>query len=1606
MVAILDAYVKGTHVWLGDGEGGWVGAQLLAKQVWPSENRAQFEIEDDTGMRHRLVLSISDLSKNDVNILPPLRNPPHLESTDDLTRLAYLNEPSILHTIQTRYAEGNIYTYSGIVLIAVNPFEHVKLYESDMVHAYSGGKREDLPPHLFAIAEDAYRCMIREDKNQTIIVSGESGAGKTVSAKYIMRYFATAENHGKARSIQKISIKAERDSSGMTKVEEQILATNPIMEAFGNAKTTRNDNSSRFGKFIEIQFDKDANIIGAKIKTYLLERSRLVYQPEFERNYHVFYQLCAGATPDEKEIFHLSTYNHFYYLNQGGVGTISGVDDAYEFQVTRHALSTIGISLELQHSIFQLLAALLHVGNIQIGGRGEASVSEDDSHLIHAAQLLGVDAGEFRRWIVRRQIATRSERIVTNLQPAQAMVVRDSVVKYVYAHVFEWLVLVVNESLAEHHRRGGDRAKSFIGVLDIYGFEHFKKNSFEQLCINYANEKLQQEFNQRVLRLEQEEYIRENIDWTMIEYSDNEPCLEMIEGKLGILSLLDEESRMPSGSDHSLCMKLYQQFNLPSHARYFQKPRFSGNAFTISHYAYDVTYDAEGFLEKNRDTLPEEHLAMLQATKFEFLREVLSKTISSTSPTDSSSKRASIALKKPTLSSIFKASLIGLMDAIRATNVHYVRCVKPNEQKSAWNFNPVMVLDQLRACGVLETVRISCAGYPVRWTFEEFTDRFYMFLPPEQRSRDMQESLSRILDATGLRKDGQYQLGSTKIFFRSHQIAMLEGRRVELLNSKATIIQKNVLAFLARRRFVLMRELALRLQCVARRRSAQKRLVLVKINFAATTIQRIWRGYTAWKRYTGIRRATIQLQAAARRWIQRRHYSIMRRVRAAIIIQTAYRAWAARRNYARTQGRLIEPAAQKQTSQRVCRTNEGVLSAQRYREASERRRRRLQSDQLDIQRMMVNSNGRLESRVRSWIDKCERVERAYRATEEAYNIASPRSSRSDFAHYNNRRPDTPDSISSVDTSASLLDMALGAHDEELVRLTVELQRKERELARLQQLLPPHQDLSTRPRSLVNGDGTVEGMMRLRKDITRLKAELSISGYRRRHARASDLASARPSVPTLSSPNSELTGFSHCQARKSASNNKQQLSRRHTVVHPIHKVGELITPSLSLVTHTSVRRASISSIPINAVLLSPASTGRHDPAFLALKYWIRDGFAQLRDDILNLVRTPYCISASSESSNLPQLLFPVHVIAKCVTRLWLLGYEEYAQMLLNDTTVAIKEECLRKRGKEAILVNVYWLRNVLELHSLAGSSQTPMFPAAKRELRRLVTRVYSILVIALKRWLQPYVIPAVVESQSFIHIDKGRSTGAITNSSNTKSSQATMDDFLESLEWMWQMIRKFFLDAVARQLCDEILGLVGVCTFNDVIKREGFCSWKRAMQIQTNIQRLVAWCRSHGIGTAAGHLEHVTQAAKMLQLKMVTLDDIKIISDVCWALSPAQIFRLAVNYHAEDYEKPVGREILEALKARVLPGDAVLLPAVSAECLVVPFEVPEMTTHLSHEAESEEEEVEVIMKGLRNVGKLFFLWRMIRPQKEDHAVTRTGWNGNISVEVNGEKKLGR
>ncbi|KAJ6664112.1 hypothetical protein lerEdw1_008327 [Lerista edwardsae] len=848
---------KYARIWIPDSEVVWKSAELL-KDYKPGDKVLHLRLEEGKDLEYSL-----DPKKKE---LPPLRNPDILVGENDLTALSYLHEPAVLHNLKVRFIDSKlIYTYCGIVLVAINPYEQLPIYGEDIINAYSGQNMGDMDPHIFAVAEEAYKQMARDERNQSIIVSGESGAGKTVSAKYAMRYFATVSG-----------------SASEANVEEKVLASNPIMESIGNAKTTRNDNSSRFGKYIEIGFDKRYRITGANMRTYLLEKSRVVFQAEEERNYHIFYQLCASASLPEFKTLRLGNANYFHYTKQGGSPVIDGIDDAKEMLNTRRACTLLGIVDSCQMGIFQILAAILHLGNVGFTARDADSCTIPAKHepLNIFCNLMGVEYEQMAHWLCHRKLATATETYIKPISKLQAINARDALAKHIYANLFNWIVDHVNKALHSTMKQ-----HSFIGVLDIYGFETFEINSFEQFCINYANEKLQQQFNMHVFKLEQEEYMREQIPWTLIDFYDNQPCINLIEAKLGILDLLDEECKMPKGSDNSWAQKLYNTHL--NKTALFEKPRLSNKAFIIQHFADKF---------KMLPALFQDEKAISPTSATPSGRTPLSRA--PVKPAKSKMGQASKEHKK-TVGHQFRNSLQLLMETLNATTPHYVRCIKPNDFKFPFMFDEKRTVQQLRACGVLETIRISAAGFPSRWTYQEFFSRYRVLMKQKDVLNDRKQTCKNVLEKLILDKD-KYQFGKTKIFFRAGQVAYLEKIRADKLRAACIRIQKTIRGWLMRKKYLRMRKAAITIQRYVRGYQARCLATFLRRTRAATIIQKFQRMYVVRKRYRRTRATTVVLQSYLRGYIARKKYQKMLREHKAIIIQKWVRGWLARLRYHRT----------------------------------------------------------------------------------------------------------------------------------------------------------------------------------------------------------------------------------------------------------------------------------------------------------------------------------------------------------------------------------------------------------------------------------------------------------------------------------------------------------------------------------------------------------------------------------------------------------------------------------------------------------------------------------------------------------------------------------
>lgn len=814
-------------------------------QSWfklPNGNWDLVKILSTTGTESVVSLTDGKVLKVKAESLIPA-NPDILDGVDDLMQLSYLNEPSVLYDLEYRYNQDIIYTKAGPVLVAINPFKKVDLYGNDYIDAY---KRKTVDsPHVYAITDTAIREMIRDEVNQSIIISGESGAGKTETAKIAMQYLAAL--------------------GGGSGIEYEILKTNPILEAFGNAKTLRNDNSSRFGKLIEIHFSETGKISGANIQTFLLEKSRVVQCTEGERSYHIFYQLCSGASPTLKEKLNLRRAEEYKYLSQSSCFSISRVNDAEEFRVVMEALDVVHISKEDQHSVFAMLAAVLWLGNVSfsvIDNENHVEAVEDEG-LQTVAKLIECEIEELKLALSTRKMRVGNDSIVQKLTLSQAIDTRDALAKSIYACLFEWLVEQINKSLSVGKRRTGRS----ISILDIYGFESFDRNSFEQFCINYANERLQQHFNRHLFKLEQEEYIQDGIDWAKVDFDDNQDCLSLFEKKpLGLLSLLDEESTFPNGTDLTFANKLKQHLGPNSS---FRGER--GKGFTVYHYAGEVTYDTTGFLEKNRDLLHLDSIQLLSSCSCHlpqiFASNMLTQSEKSIGGTlhksgGAESQKLSVARK-------FKGQLFQLMLRLENTTPHFIRCIKPNNVQSPRLYEQGLVLQQLRCCGVLEVVRISRAGFPTRMSHQKFARRYGFLLQENIASQDPLSVSVAILHQFNILPE-MYQVGYTKLFFRTGQIGVLEDTRNRTLHGILSV-QSCYRGHLARRHLKELKRGISVLQSFARGEKARKEYaILMQRHRAAISIQKCVKARIASKRLKKVCDASLTIQSVIRGWLVRR----------------------------------------------------------------------------------------------------------------------------------------------------------------------------------------------------------------------------------------------------------------------------------------------------------------------------------------------------------------------------------------------------------------------------------------------------------------------------------------------------------------------------------------------------------------------------------------------------------------------------------------------------------------------------------------------------------------------------------------------------------------
>ncbi|XP_011688564.1 PREDICTED: unconventional myosin-IXb-like isoform X2 [Wasmannia auropunctata] len=844
----------------------------------------------------------------------------------DLCQLPDLNEQTLLDNLRARFLAGNIYTYVGSILIALNPFKFYPIYNPKYVKLYQNRRLgPDIPPHIFAIADAAYHCMLKEKKNQCIVISGESGSGKTESTNFLLHHLTALSQKGS-------------HGSG---VEQTILSAGPVLEAFGNAKTAHNNNSSRFGKFIQVNYKENGMVHGAVVQKYLLEKSRIVSQGRNERNYHVFYYLLAGANEQEKQLLHLESCDRYNYLNKSGCYGLENVDERHEFSRLKQSMEMVGFTAEKQRRLFAVLSAVLLLGNVEFYPRksyhhhDEAVGVKNPEVVALISELLRVKQETLLAALTAKRARASGETLVINYRLPEAIAARDAMAKCLYGALFDWIVLQVNHALLSKKDTLRDHQGNSIGVLDIFGFEDFKTcNSFEQLCINYANEQLQHYFNQHVFQYEQREYRKQGIRWTDIGYSDNSGCLNLIEGKPnGLLCLLDDQCNFPGATNETLL----QKFNtVHKENQFYEAPQRREAAFVVRHYAGAVKYQAANMREKNLDLMrPDGVVGVLKNSSLAFVRELVgadpvavfrwailraffrahfafqeagrahrhgrvdgNKTVQNRYRTPNENlirKNKSFrprergkkglknlqtvktlagrtqsygtgpgkARKQPmTVSAQFQQSLHSLMDTLNQANPFFIRCIKSNANKVSSEFDEETVQRQLRYTGMLETVRIRQAGFNVRLTYEEFIQLYRMLLPKGLLSS--QSDVRDFLLTLNLNRDN-YQLGTTKVFLRESEKIKLDIELHQQIITSITTIQKWFRACLERRKFLRLKNAIVQIQSFWRMVSAQRLAQVLRARTeAALHIQTAWRMYKQHSWFKKLKLCVVTFQAYVR----------------------------------------------------------------------------------------------------------------------------------------------------------------------------------------------------------------------------------------------------------------------------------------------------------------------------------------------------------------------------------------------------------------------------------------------------------------------------------------------------------------------------------------------------------------------------------------------------------------------------------------------------------------------------------------------------------------------------------------------------------------------
>ncbi|XP_034685365.1 myosin-6-like isoform X2 [Vitis riparia] len=1446
--------VVGSHVWVEDPEIAWIDGEVV------EVNGEEIKIICTSGKT--IVANASDVYPKDTEA------PPH--GIDDMTKLAYLHEPGVLQNLRCRYDINEIYTYTGSILIAVNPFQRLPhLYDNHVMEQYKGAVFGELSPHPFAVADSAYRLMINDGVSQSILVSGESGAGKTESTKMLMQYLAYMGGRAAAE--------------GRT-VEQQVLESNPVLEAFGNAKTVRNNNSSRFGKFVEIQFDQRGRISGAAIRTYLLERSRVCQVSDPERNYHCFYMLCA-APPEDVEKYKLGDPRTFHYLNQSNCYELDGVNDSKEYLATRRAMNVVGISSVEQDAIFRVVAAVLHLGNIEFAKGQEIDSSEpkDDKsrfHLGMAAELFMCDEKSLEDSLCKRVIVTRDETITKWLDPDSAAVSRDALAKIVYSRLFDWIVDKINNSIGQD-----PDSKVLIGVLDIYGFESFKTNSFEQFCINLTNEKLQQHFNQHVFKMEQEEYTKEEIDWSYIDYVDNQDILDLIEKKPGgIIALLDEACMFPRSTHETFSQKLYQTFK--SHKR-FSKPKLSPTDFTIYHYAGDVTYQTEHFLDKNKDYVVAEHQSLLSASRCSFVADLFP-------PLPEESSKTS---KFSSIGSQFKQQLQSLLETLSATEPHYVRCVKPNNLLKPSIFENNNVLQQLRCGGVLEAIRISCAGFPTRRTFVEFIARFGILAPDVLKgSCDEVTTSKRILEKVDLKG---YQIGKTKVFLRAGQMAELDARRNEVLGRSASIIQRKVRSYLSRKSFVLLRQSAIQIQASCRVQVACHRYEKMRKEAACRTIQKDLRMYLARKAYNRFCSSAVSIQTGMRVMGACNELRFRKQTKAAIIIQSRCRGYLAHLHYLRIKKAAISTqcawrgkvARRELRKLKIAAKETGALQAAKtmLEKQVEELTCQLQLEKrmrADIEEAKTQENAKLQNALQEMQVQFQETkemlikerENAKKADEKVPIIQEvPTIDHEMMNKLTVENEKLKDLVSSLEKkidetqrkyeetnkiSEERLKQALDA-ESKIIQLKTDMQRLEEKLS----------DMETE-------DQILRQQVSLHSPVGKMSEHLAIASEPHLENGHHGTEEKKTSEPESATPVKKFGTESDNKLRKS------QIERQHESVD-------------SLIKCVSQDLGFSNGKPVAAVTIYKCLL--HWKSFEAEKTSVFDRLIQM-------------IGSAFENQD---------------------NNEHMAYWLSNTSTLLLLlQRSLRTTGAASLQQKPppapsLFGRMAQGFRSSFSSANVSVdvvrqveakYPALlfKQQLTAYVETIYGIIRDNLKKDLSS-VLSSCIQEPETSRESSGQSPGNSPLASPWQSIIKSLNELLNTLT------ENFVSPVLVQKIFSQIFSYINSQLFNSLLLRRECCTFRNGEYVKSGLAELELWCgqtKEEYVGSSWDELKHIRQAVGFLvihQKSRISYDDLT--NDLCPSLSVQQLYRICTLYWDDNYNtRSVSPDVISSMW-ELMPEDS-------------------------------------------------------------------------------------